>query len=583
MGSSARRARFRATSSFSRIARWGMLLPVSQLVSVLPRVGERIDRYRILMEVAHGGMAAVYAVRNASAEPGFAKVLALKVLLPSLASDPHFRAMFLDEARIAAQIQHPAVVQLFDVGEAAGAPFLVMEYLKGQSLAAVARRAPTEIPRSLLFHLIAQAARGLHAAHEAVGVDGKPLMIVHRDVSPQNVHVGYDGHVKVVDFGIAAARGRLASTRSGELKGKIAYLAPEQIDRTRPVDRRVDVWALGVMTFELLSGTRLFRGADESESMWNVLHREIPRLETVVDGVPADVADAVARCLSRRPADRLESAAALAAVLEAHVPVGTGAAELAQRMTTAFTAERAIEEERLLAALRVDPPGPLHEDESSDARTARGSVQLGASESLGGSPARSAGTSAGARVAGVAAAIALVVGVAWGITASMSPQVRAAGARAPAVASPPSASAAPAEAPSIAATPEIDPATTGAAPIRLRIDERARLVLVDGVRDDARPPELSLDGDRTATVEVVGADGTMHAYEVGPGDDGRELAAPGSTAAPTITPTPPPTTAAIPGRTERRRARATAARSVPRATTIAPSPVDPALYRSPYR
>jgi serine/threonine-protein kinase len=309
-------------------------------------------------------MAAVYAVRRQHAS-GFDKLLALKVMLPHLATDERFTGMFMDEARIASQIQHSNVVQVFDVGDNEGLPFLVMEFLRGRSLSAVLRAGG--LSRPMLYWILANAAEGLYAAHRAKGPDGSPLSIVHRDVSPQNIHVGYDGQVKVVDFGIAAARGRITATKTGELKGKMAYLSPEQITQPRSVDHRADLWAFGVMLWEVSTGQKLFRGDNDGRTVYNVLNKKVERLSSIAADVSEEVSDLVASCLERqahlRPLDAGHVARALRAAAVAEG--GCDAAAVAAYMSETFAAAKATEEERIAAALRSGPPGPLTEEESS--------------------------------------------------------------------------------------------------------------------------------------------------------------------------------------------------------------------------
>ncbi len=325
----------------------------------LPRLGELVDRYRVVAEIAHGGMAAVYAVTRADA-PGFDKLLAMKVMLPHLASDERFVAMFTDESRIAARISHPNVVQVFDVGQTPF-PHLVLELVHGRSLSSLLKRAweGTEpiMTRGLACRVLADVATGLHAAHEARGVDGSPLGIVHRDVSPENVLIGYDGQVKVVDFGVAAARGRIASTRTGEVKGKIAYMAPEQLTR-RQVDRRTDLWSFGVMAWQIFARRELFRGASESETMWNVLNRAVPDIEDLDPTTPAPLAEIVHACLSREAHLRPSNAATVAEALRSVADAEDDPRTLAQIMTDVFAAEREADQRRLADAIRDYEQGP---------------------------------------------------------------------------------------------------------------------------------------------------------------------------------------------------------------------------------
>jgi len=284
----------------------------------LPRVGDKVGRFRVQSEVAAGGMAVVYAARS-EFRGGSGRPVALKVLLPSLAVDPALSSSFLEEGRIASHIEHPNVVELLDVFEEEGRMVLVMELLRGRSLSqlhAKALRAGTPLPLGALFSGLAACAEGLHAAHEAVDASGSPLGVVHRDVSPSNVHVGWDGRVKVLDFGIAVTRDRSSTTRVGEVKGKIAYLAPEQV-RGQPIDRRVDVWAMGVMIWQLCARRWLFKGSDPRETFDRLLGQEIRPLSSVAPEVPAAVSELVARCLCRDRDERVSSCAEIAGVLRA--------------------------------------------------------------------------------------------------------------------------------------------------------------------------------------------------------------------------------------------------------------------------
>lgn len=328
----------------------------AQLAGSLLVPGQKLGRYEILCEIAHGGMAAVYLARKRFEVAGLGKLVAVKVLLPHL-RDPEFVQMFLDEARIALSIAHPNVVQVIDVGESDGNPHIVMEYLRGQSLNALAKRGAPD-HNGLVFQVLAQAAAGLHGAHETRSEDGEPLGIVHRDVTPQNIHVGYDGNVKIVDFGIAASRGRLTSTKSGQLKGTFHYLAPEQITRSRDIDRRVDVWALGVIAWEMMTLEPLFRSDSEATTLWNVVNKTVPDVRERAPQIPDFVATAIMACLAREPSRRprdvhdLEEAFSRAAELEGVAKPR----ELATRMQQLFANERTVDEQREATAITSAPP-----------------------------------------------------------------------------------------------------------------------------------------------------------------------------------------------------------------------------------
>ena len=225
-----------------------------------------IGRYALFREIASGGMAAVHLARLMG-PAGFSRVVAIKRLHPHLARDPEFLKMFVDEARLAARVQHPNVVPTLDIVAENGELFIVMEYVDGESLARLARLASESgqrIPVPIVAAVMLGALQGLHAAHEARDEDGRPLELVHRDISPQNVLVGVDGLPRVVDFGVAKAVGRSSQTSGGMLKGKLPYMSPEQL-LLDPVDRRTDLYAVSIVLWEMLAGRRLFTGGNDWE------------------------------------------------------------------------------------------------------------------------------------------------------------------------------------------------------------------------------------------------------------------------------------------------------------------------------
>lgn len=293
-----------------------------------PSVPLRFGRYEVLFRIAAGGMAEVYAARMLG-EGGFEKPVALKRMLPTLAEDDRFVQMFLDEGRLAAHISSPHVVQTLDLGRAEDdSLYLVMELVVGVSLSALIRavlkkRAPFPVP--VAVDVLAQAAMGLHDAHEARTMYGQPLEIVHRDVSPQNILVDVSGRVRITDFGVARALERATHTQSGEVKGKIAYFAPEQV-RGKAIDRRTDVYALGIVAWETLAGRRLFSGENPAQTLDMVMSMPVPRLDTLRSDVPAALADAVAHALERDVAHRTASAGDFAEALRhALRPAGSAA------------------------------------------------------------------------------------------------------------------------------------------------------------------------------------------------------------------------------------------------------------------
>src|SRR5262245_37339209 len=221
------------------------------------------SRYQVITTLGQGGMARVLLTLSRG-PAGVTKLLVVKELKAELKGDPEFLTMFLDEARIAARLNHPNVIQTFEVVSDGEHPLIVMEYLEGQSLSAILGRVGRKaMPLDVHLHVLAQTAAGLHYAHELKGLDGTLLDVAHRDVSPHNVFVTYDGLVKLVDFGIAKAADSAGLTRAGQFKGKIGYASPEQLGGGGQVDRRTDVFALGVMLWEAVAQRRLTFGEAE--------------------------------------------------------------------------------------------------------------------------------------------------------------------------------------------------------------------------------------------------------------------------------------------------------------------------------
>jgi serine/threonine-protein kinase len=282
-----------------------------------PHVPDMPGRYTILKSIAKGGMATVYLGR-ASGSAGFSRVVAIKRLHPHLAADAETVRLLVEEARLAAQIRHNNIVSTLDFVVSEGAFSLVLEYIEGDSLSALVRRAGKlgeAVPRPIALAILYGVLRGLDAAHEARNENGQPLGIVHRDVSPQNVLVGIDGIPRVIDFGIAKAAGQYDSTRPGELRGKFSYMAPEQM-LARPVTRQVDVYAAGVVLWELLAGQRLFTGDDSRVVCARVLDGAIPLPSTVAPEIPPELDAVVARATARDVSDRYLTARELLSALE---------------------------------------------------------------------------------------------------------------------------------------------------------------------------------------------------------------------------------------------------------------------------
>jgi eukaryotic-like serine/threonine-protein kinase len=279
----------------------------------------RIGRYHLVAKLATGGMAEIWLARQFGLQ-GFEKIVVVKRILDSFAADPTFVHMFLDEARIAAQLNHHHIVQVYDLGYEAAAYYIAMEYLPGESLSTVIRECNHRrqtVPAGHAARLIAEAAEGLAYAHEKRDLAGDPLGIVHRDISPQNLFVSYEGALKILDFGIAKAAGRATRTATGFMKGKLIYASPEQV-RGLDVDARSDIFSLGVVFYECLTGKRLFEQTDPTQTLRMLLHDTGPlvRADAPEPGVPPELMAIVSRALERDRDLRFESARAMQSAIE---------------------------------------------------------------------------------------------------------------------------------------------------------------------------------------------------------------------------------------------------------------------------
>ena len=281
---------------------------------------QRFGKYDLLSRIAAGGMAEIFFARATSIK-GFEKYLVIKRILPAKSHDQHFIAMFLDEARLAATLDHPNIVQIHDVGAIDGEYFIAMEYLHGEDLLelvrAGVRKGIRKPPLEVVLTTLSGALAGLHYAHERRAFDGRPLAIVHRDVTPGNIVITFDGAVKLVDFGIAKAAGRSVDgdTRSGALKGKLQYMSPEQC-KGEEVDRRSDLFAVGILLYELSTGRRLYHEKSDFETLKKVVEGPVPDPALVSPGYPERLRAIVLRALAKAPADRYPTARDMQADLD---------------------------------------------------------------------------------------------------------------------------------------------------------------------------------------------------------------------------------------------------------------------------
>jgi eukaryotic-like serine/threonine-protein kinase len=330
----------------------------------------RFGKYDLLALLATGGMAEIWLAR-VSGMAGFEKLVVIKRLLDKLAIDTEYVEMFLDEARINARLTHSSIVQVLELGQVEGKYFMAMEYVPGLSVSQVGKRATKvlgDVPQSVACGIITQACSGLHYAHEKTMPDGTPLNIIHRDVSPQNLILTFEGNVKVLDFGIAKADQRQSQTRTGLVKGKFSYMSPEQC-LGQPLDRRSDVFALGIVLFELCTARRLFKRGSTYETYTAITNADVPSPRKLNPKVDEGVEAVILRALARKPEERYHTADAMQDALETAMRkagMRGGATDLAKFMTDTFAAEEA-EQRRLVsqaqrgelesvdAALQVSP------------------------------------------------------------------------------------------------------------------------------------------------------------------------------------------------------------------------------------
>ena len=319
-------------------------------------VGHKLGRYEVLTKLASGGMAVVY-IANAQGTAGFERMFAIKVLHAHLAYEEEFIRMFLDEARLAARIRHPNVVPTIDISDSQETGyFLVMEYIEGDHLGTLlsnASKLNEKLPVPVVLRVIVDALNGLAAAHALCDESGKPLNLIHRDVSPHNVMVGLDGVSRLTDFGVAKADDRLTHTRDGEVKGKLAYMAPEQAS-SGACDARSDLFAMGVILWESLCGRRLFRAESTGAALHMLLNGEIAP-PSAADPALAVLDDLLKKALDRDPAGRFQTALEFVDALEAVAPKVGGIAPRREvtKAVKRYAAEKLIRDRELIAAAIV--------------------------------------------------------------------------------------------------------------------------------------------------------------------------------------------------------------------------------------
>jgi eukaryotic-like serine/threonine-protein kinase len=282
--------------------------------------GSTLGRYELLIRLGRGGMASVWVARERAPVSGKQRLVAVKAMLPELARDSAFRAMFLEEGQIVRSIDHPHVVKVHEVSEDHGILYMAMEWVEGDSLRTVIKEARRRraIPAEIAVKIIADAAAGLHAAHELRGWDGELRNIVHCDVSPHNILVGLDGHAKLVDFGVANATAHSDLGNEDKIKGKFGYMSPEQA-RAESLDRRSDVFALGIVLFELVTGERLFRGENAAHSLELVKKSKIPNPSELNPRLSPQLVGIVQKSLERDLSKRFQTARQMSEALERYL------------------------------------------------------------------------------------------------------------------------------------------------------------------------------------------------------------------------------------------------------------------------
>ncbi|MFT3710858.1 MAG: serine/threonine-protein kinase [Archangium sp.] len=370
----------------------------------MPRVG----KYEIVRPLATGGMGEVLLARL-TGPGGFSRAVVVKRLLPHLAKEPAFVQMFLNEARVVSRLSHPNVAQIYELGEDAGTLFIAMEFVHGRSMLQVCKELVSRgrlLSAPLAVRVAIETLHGLHHAH-TLKIDGQIAPVVHRDMSPDNILLGFNGSVRVIDFGIARAADTVSTTRTGTVKGKFAYMAPERFDgeHSTDTDVTIDVYAMGVVLYEALGGRRPFRGGTDAQLIGAILNSAAPELHSVNPAVPRELSELVMRALEKDPTRRFPTAGDFAANLEAWMR----------------TSDAPAGSEQLVALLR----GLFPDDADRDPATSIGSFvpEIATQATRAPAPSRAPAAALGALLA--------VAGIAGGFFAFRSP------APAPVVAPPP--------------------------------------------------------------------------------------------------------------------------------------------------
>jgi eukaryotic-like serine/threonine-protein kinase len=333
----------------------------------------RLGGYELRAKIADGGMAEVYVARRI-AGPGAGEVVAIKTIREQFARNREFVTMFMDEAKIVARLRHPNIIRYHELGNDDDQLFLAMELLFGQSLWTLwdaCRARGVRLRYDMIAWIGARVADGLHYAHELVDEQSRPLDIVHRDVNATNIFITYDGQIKVIDFGLAKAANRASKTAAGVIKGKVAYMSPEQAVGA-PIDRRTDVFALGTTLWEIACDRRLFKRSDDVETLRRVHAAEVPDATRIVDGFPPELWRVLARALARDKDERYSTAAELARDLDraarAAFSDGIGASPVAKVMSELFADDQSRQVSWVAEARGPEPSARVSEPLKSPSR-----------------------------------------------------------------------------------------------------------------------------------------------------------------------------------------------------------------------